>query len=60
MRIVMRAVLTRYAISPARPEAEPTGRRSITFSPGRGTTVVLHERQRIAPAPPAPEELAAA
>jgi cytochrome P450 len=60
MKIVMRAVLTRYTVAPEQPEAEPTGRRSITFSPGRGTTVVLHERRRAAPAPTAPEELAAA
>jgi cytochrome P450 len=60
MKIVMRAVLMRYAITPVRPEAEPTGRRSITFSPARGATVLLRERRRTAPAPTTPEELAAA
>jgi cytochrome P450 len=60
MKIVMRAVLTHYALSPEQPEAEPTGRRSITFSPGRGATMVLHRRRRADPAPTAPEELAAA
>jgi cytochrome P450 len=44
MKIVMRSVLSRYTIEPADPRAEPTARRSITFSPGRGATVVLRER----------------
>jgi cytochrome P450 len=59
MKIVMRAVLTRYAVAPARPEAEPTGRRSITFSPSRGATVVLNERLRPGKRDPGPEPVAA-
>jgi cytochrome P450 len=59
MKIVMRAVLSRYAITPARPEAEPTGRRSITFSPSRGATVVLNERLRPSKRDAGPEPLAA-
>jgi cytochrome P450 len=44
MKIVVRAVLRRYEIAPVRAQAEPTGRRSITFSPRLGATVVLRER----------------
>jgi hypothetical protein len=47
MKIVMRAVLSRYAIEAVDLRPEPTARRSITFSPGRGATVVLRERMQI-------------
>jgi cytochrome P450 len=47
MKIVMRAVLSRYSVTPSRPRAEATGRRSITFSPSGGATVVLLERRRV-------------
>jgi cytochrome P450 len=50
MKIVLRCALQRFKLAPADPAAEPTGRRSITFSPARGATVVLRERQRPAPA----------
>ena len=45
MKIVLRAVLTRYRLSAASDRPEPTGRRSITLTPSRGATVVLHDRQ---------------
>lgn len=45
MKIVLRAVLTRYVVEPGARSAEPTGRRSITFSPGRGATVILRPRR---------------
>lgn len=44
MKIVLRAVLSRYEVTPATAAHERTGRRSITFSPARGATVVLRER----------------
>jgi hypothetical protein len=50
MKIVIRAVLSRFEISPVDPAAEKTARRSITFSPRGGATVVLRERIG-APAP---------
>jgi cytochrome P450 len=49
MKIVLRCALQRFELAPAGPAAETTGRRSITFSPARGATVVLRERQRPAP-----------
>ena len=45
MKIVLRAVLTRYRLSAASDKPEPTGRRNITFTPWRGATVVLHDRE---------------
>jgi cytochrome P450 len=45
MKIVVRAVLRRHSISPASDRPEQTARRSITFSPRRRATVVLHERR---------------
>ena len=60
MKIVLRAVLSRCDLLPDRPDHEPTGRRSITFSPKRGATVILHDRQTsAAPVEPA-KTLAAA
>jgi cytochrome P450 len=44
MKIVIRAVVQRYEIAPATPEAERTRRRSITFSPAQGARLVLTER----------------
>ena len=45
MKIVLAAALRRFTLSPASPSTpEPTGRRSITFSPRRGATVVLSAR----------------
>jgi cytochrome P450 len=46
MRIVVRSVLSRYEVSPAQAAPERTRRRSITFGPEHGATVVLHERVR--------------
>jgi cytochrome P450 len=61
MKIVLRAVVSRFDISAPSPAPEHTGRRSITFSPKGGATVVLQAR---APAPAAeeraPSELALA
>ncbi len=55
MRVVIRAALTRCELRPATAPAEPTRRRSITFSPA-GTTVVLRDRAA-APAAPTDQEL---
>jgi cytochrome P450 len=44
MKIVLGAVLSRYSLAPAGDGAEKTRRRSITFSPAREATVVLHAR----------------
>ncbi len=41
MKVVLRAVLERYEVLPSGERPEQTGRRSITFSPDRGATVVL-------------------
>jgi cytochrome P450 len=46
MKIVLRAVLSRHDVAPAAVGAEPTRRRSITFSPGAGAVAVLRERAR--------------
>lgn len=44
MEIVIGAVLERFELEPAGVRPEPTMRRSITFSPSGGATVVLSER----------------
>lgn len=44
MKIVLGAVVGRFALSAAGPTAETTRRRGITFSPRGGATVVLTER----------------
>jgi cytochrome P450 len=44
MKIVLRAVMGRYSVLPATAAAETTARRSITFSPRGGATVVLRQR----------------
>jgi cytochrome P450 len=41
MRIVLRTVVSRYDLAPATDRPEVTARRSITFSPSRGATVIL-------------------
>ncbi len=54
MKVVLRAALRRYEIRAASDRAETTRRRSITFSPAGGTTVVLRRRAPVAvPAPAA-------
>jgi cytochrome P450 len=45
MKIVLRAALRRFELQPVASEGEPTARRSITFSPARGATVILTARQ---------------
>jgi cytochrome P450 len=44
MKIVMRAVIVRYQISPARDGAEVAKRRNITVRPAGGTRTVLRDR----------------
>jgi cytochrome P450 len=53
MRIVIRAVLDRYELAPAGARPEQTGRRSITFSPDKGASVVLRERASVETVSPA-------
>jgi cytochrome P450 len=53
MKIVVRAVLERCEIEPAGGGPETTRRRSITFSPSRGATVLLRDRERAAARPAA-------
>jgi cytochrome P450 len=60
MKIVLRSVLTRYELHTTGEGFEPTRRRSITFSPSRGATVVLRRRPRAATSPPAHAALARA
>ncbi len=57
MKVVLRAVLDRYELRPATKHPERTGRRSITFSPAGGATVVL--RERVAVEAPVAERAAA-
>ncbi len=47
MRIALRAVMAHYELSPAGPRGETARRRSITFSPSRSATVVLHARRPV-------------
>jgi cytochrome P450 len=52
MKIVIRAVVRRFELAPASRRPEQTARRSITFSPSGGATVILRERSRAeVPAP---------
>jgi cytochrome P450 len=53
MKVVLRAVLSRYELTAASDRPETTRRRSITFSPTHGTVVMLHRRNApvAAPAP---------
>jgi cytochrome P450 len=53
MKVVMRAALSRYEITAASDRPETTRRRSITFSPAGGTTVVLRRRAPVAVPQPA-------
>ncbi len=41
MKLVLRSVLSRYELRPAGAQAETTRRRGITFSPSRGSRLVL-------------------
>jgi hypothetical protein len=56
MKLVLRAVLERCELAPAGNRAEATRRRSITISPARGGTVVLHDRAPTTTAPTARAE----
>jgi hypothetical protein len=47
MKVVIRSVLARCELTPAGDRPEQTGRRSITFSPDRGATVVLRDRAAV-------------
>ncbi len=44
MKIVLRVVLSALELSPSSSHFERTGRRSITYSPAGGATVLLHAR----------------
>ena len=44
MKIVLREAVTRFELAPAADRPERAARRSITFSPSRGATVVLRRR----------------
>jgi cytochrome P450 len=46
MKVVLRAVLERFALAPVGARAETARRRSITISPSRGCEVMLRERAR--------------
>jgi hypothetical protein len=46
MKVVLRAVLRRYALEPGVAGMESAQRRSITVSPREGARVVLTERDR--------------
>ena len=56
MKVVLKAVMSRYEIAPANGRLELNRRRAITISPGRGAEAVLHPRVPAA----APEPLASA
>ena len=47
MKIVLKAVLSRFDVVPAAGALELNRRRAITISPGRGATTVLRERARV-------------
>ena len=59
MKVVLRATLRRYELTAASQRPEATRRRSITFSPAGGTTVVLR-RRRVPAAVPEPAAVAGA
>ena len=44
MKVVLKAIMARYDVAPARTAPELNRRRSITISPGRGAEAVLHAR----------------
>jgi cytochrome P450 len=60
MKIVLGAALARYELAAGAERRERAARRSITFSPGGGATVLLRERARVAVAPHPSEPLATA
>jgi cytochrome P450 len=45
MKLVLRSVLSRYELRPAGVAPETTRRRGITFSPSRGSRVILERRE---------------
>jgi cytochrome P450 len=45
MKIVLKVALTHFELEPATARSEQTGRRSITFSPREGATVILRPRR---------------
>jgi len=47
MKIVLSCVMRRFALAPGTARPERTARRSITFSPEAGATVVLRERRMV-------------
>jgi cytochrome P450 family 135 len=49
MAVILRAVLDRFDLAPARPEPEPSRLRAVTYMPARGAEVVV--RARPAPVP---------
>jgi cytochrome P450 len=49
MKIVLKAALSRFEVAAPSDAPEQTGRRSITFSPRGGATVILRERERERP-----------
>jgi cytochrome P450 len=53
MKIVIRAVLDRFELESVGERPEQTARRSITFSPSGGASVVVRERVRSRAEPPA-------
>jgi hypothetical protein len=52
-------VISRFELEPVGSRPEATGRRSITFSPAGGATVILRGRRPRAGEPEATEPLAA-
>jgi cytochrome P450 len=60
MKIVLRAAVARFELSPGRDRPERTARRSITFSPDGGATVVLSERRPAGEDPGSTRAVAAA
>jgi cytochrome P450 len=60
MKIVLGTALARYGLAAGGERRERAARRSITFSPGGGATVLLRERNRAAVAPHPSEPLATA
>jgi cytochrome P450 len=60
MKIVLRAALARYELAPAGERHERTARRSITFSPSGGATVLLRDRKAASARPRPTETLATA
>jgi cytochrome P450 len=56
MKIVLRAALARYTLSAPDTAPEVTRRRGITFSPSRGSRLILSERQAHARPRPSPAQ----